>query len=233
MNLARMVGVKVTKRFGNVAALRGVSFQIERGRPCLLLGANGAGKSTLMNIGSTLSKESSGSLYFEDTEGKQVEHGLVRASIGVISHESMLYPDLTAAQNLQFFAQLYGVSFSAEEMLKEVGLEETAWKRPVKEFSRGMTQRVSIAKALLHNPQVLLFDEPFSGIDRGGAQLITDAIGKAKERGAIALVTSHEFDVLGDLFAQVLVLRRGKLVHEMTGSFSPSQLRQCYDEFAQ
>jgi heme exporter protein A len=144
-------------------------------------------------------------------------------------------------ENLAFYGRLYDVpnaSARATELLDEVGLDVDARLRPAGTYSRGMTQRLALARALLHDPQVLLLDEPFTGLDRKGAEALSRTLVGAKERGCLVLVVTHDLESIGDVTDHVVVLRRGKLVHEDSresrddsAGFSYQELKEIYHRF--
>lgn len=228
----------VSKRYGHHRALAPVALQLRAGSLCALLGPNGAGKSTLLGILSTLVSPSSGTVRF--TAGATVvPHGaMLRGQIGVLAHESFIYGDLTAVENLGFYAALYGVG-SAESravaLLDEVGLDERARHRAARTYSRGMLQRLALARALLPEPRVLLLDEPFTGLDRTGAAALARTLAKAKRDERVVLVVTHDLEALDGLCDHVVVLRRGKVVLDHralpTRAFSHDELKSYYHRF--
>jgi heme exporter protein A len=158
---------KLVKRFGLKTVLRGVDFHVERGEFVALLGPNGAGKTTFLRILSTLARPSLGEV---KVAGYRLPHeaAQVRARLGVVSHMPLLYGDLTAAENLEFYARMYGITNyqpRITEVLNLVGLESRRHDL-VRTFSRGMQQRLAIGRAVLHDPEVMLFDEPYTGLDQ-------------------------------------------------------------------
>lgn len=193
-------------------ALRGVSFDIAPGEVVALFGPNGAGKTTLLKILSGLSRPSAGTATML---GKSAREVAVRAEIGVLGHAGWLHDALTAAENLAFYGKLYGVAdldARVTAVLEEVGLAGRRDDR-VRTFSRGMRQRLSIARAVLHEPKVLLLDEPFSGLDRAASRSLAEFLTRiVAGKGRTILLVTHELDVGFDLASRVMVLAAGKLV---------------------
>ncbi len=190
--------------------LRGIDLEIGAGEFVALLGANGAGKSTLLKILSTLLPHTSGTL---ELFGMGVKHSSIaaRRRIGLIGHQSMLYHDLSALENLEFFARLYGLKNArqrAMELLEQLGLAARA-RDPVKAFSRGMAQRVAIARALLHDPDLLLADEPFAGLDAPAAALLEKTLSGLHASGKTIILANHDLRQSLALARRVVVLARG------------------------
>ena len=196
-----------------------LGFAIPRGRYIALLGANGAGKSTLMRILSMLTPPSGGELSLFGQPLRSTSAGM-RRRIGLISHQAMLYRDLSPRENLRLFGKLYGMRNAdqrATQLLQLVNLADRA-DDPVKNFSRGMTQRTAIARALMHDPDLILADEPFAGLDTPSThtvELLLDALNKS---GRTILLANHDIEQSLRLAQQVLVLRRGKLVLDCPSS---------------
>jgi heme exporter protein A len=139
----------------------------------------------------------------------------LRRHIGVIAHESLCYGDLTGRENLEFFARLYGVDAPVErarELADRVGLAAEAAARPARTYSRGMLQRLAVARALVHRPRLLFADEPFTGLDRAGVALLAALLAEERARGALVLVVSHDFEAVAPLCDRVVVLQRGRVV---------------------
>ena len=181
----------LTKTFGVTPVLREVNLRIEEGRCSLLVGGNGSGKSTLLRILAGLSQPTSGEvLVFGENGG---ERGDARRRIGMLSHESWLYPNLTARENLEFYGELYGLANRddlATKWIEAVGLSASKNER-VREFSRGMEQRLSIARTMMTEPDLLLLDEPFAALDPDGVAVVGDLIRAAVARGCSAIITAH------------------------------------------
>jgi heme exporter protein A len=222
----------VSKLFGRQRALGAIHLELARGRLCAVLGPNGAGKSTLIGILSTLVRPSGGEVLYQ--AGDKVLAGReVRGAIGMLAHESFLYGELTAVENLRFWGSLYDVadlSRRCAEALDEVGLEAEARLRPARTYSRGMVQRLALARALLPRPSVLLLDEPFTGLDKEGAASLARVLGEARADGRIVLVVTHDLDAIGGLVDHLVVLQRGKVVlDERAGApLSTADLKSRY-----
>ncbi|MDB4971470.1 MAG: heme exporter protein CcmA [Myxococcales bacterium] len=203
----------LTKVYGRQRALAGVDLTLRAGEATALLGPNGAGKSTLVGILSTLVSPTSGQVRYGDAD---VQDDALRGSIGVIAHESLCYGDLTGKENLEFFARLYGVDNArgaAAALLERVGLVDAA-SRPARTYSRGMMQRLAVARALVHQPRLLLADEPFTGLDRSGVVLLSELLAEERARGVIMVVVTHDFDAVASLIDRVVVLARGRVAHD-------------------
>lgn len=203
----------VGKSIDQRAILHGIELAIARGEFVALLGANGAGKSTLLKMLSTLTTPTSGTL---ELLGIATSHAAakVRAKIGLIGHQSMLYHDLSARENLEFFGKLYGVAAPrarARELLGTLGLAERAGD-PVKAFSRGMAQRVSIARALMHDPDLLLADEPFAGLDAPSTAMLERVLTALHASGKTIVLANHDIAQSLRLSQRAIVLRRGEKV---------------------
>ena len=203
----------LSKRFGHVRALRAVDFELAAGESLAVFGPNGAGKTTLLRVLAGLLKPDGGTVRFggELLVRGNAEH---RRRVGLISHHSLLYDGLTATENLVFYARLYSVPgprAAAARALAGVGLEERA-ADAVGTFSRGMIQRLAIARALLHDPEVMLLDEPFSGLDQAAAATLRQLLGRLRaERRTMVLVT-HNIDEGLELATHVAIQVSGRFV---------------------
>jgi heme exporter protein A len=203
----------LTRVYGRQRALAGVDVTLRAGEATALLGPNGAGKSTLVGILATLVTPSSGEVRYGELRAGEDE---LRGAIGVIAHESLCYGDLSGRENLDFFARLYGVRDArkrVEALLERVGLRDAA-DRPARTYSRGMMQRLTVARALVHRPELLLADEPFTGLDRAGVELLAALLEEERARGCILLVVTHDFDAVAQLIDRVVVLARGRVAHD-------------------
>lgn len=222
---------KLTKVFGDRKALDKVSIEVPEGAFLSIFGPNGAGKTTLVRTLATLSRATSGTALVAGFDAKK-EPDKVREHIGLISHNPMLYPDLTAMENLMFTAQLYGVVNAEDrvrELLRAVELDHRRFD-VVRTFSRGMTQRLSIARALMNDPDVVFLDEPYAGLDPHAVEIFDGLIEQLRD-GRTFVMVSHDLQKGFDVCTHALVLARGRVV-----SYAPKedidfeQFRQLYRE---
>ncbi len=200
----------VYKYFGDYPALRDVSFSLHGGECLALLGRNGAGKTTMLKILAGLSGAAQGEVkLFGDSPRKPA----ARRRIGLLGHGIGVYDELTAIENLTIFAQLYGVSKTvAREWLERTQLAHVA-DSPVREFSRGMRQRLAVARAFLHNPALLILDEPFTALDDRAIALLQGLLADAKAAGRTIIMSTHQLREAMELATHVALIERGKLVH--------------------
>ncbi len=222
---------KLTKVFGDRKSLDKVSIEVPEGAFLSIFGPNGAGKTTLVRTLATLSRATSGTALVAGFDAKE-EPDKVREHIGLISHNPMLYPDLTAMENLMFTAQLYGVVNAEDrvrELLRAVELDHRRFD-VVRTFSRGMTQRLSIARALMNDPDVVFLDEPYAGLDPHAVEIFDGLIEQLRD-GRTFIMVSHDLQKGFDVCTHALVLARGRVV-----SYAPKedidfeQFRQLYRE---
>jgi len=203
----------IKKSFGFIDAVRGISFDLKKGEFLTLLGPNGAGKTTLLNMLSSLTRPSSGTAI---VGGCDVLDGdpKMRRDIGVISHSSSLYGDLSAFENMLFYAKIYGLENPkdrAVEIISEVGLKARLHDR-VSTFSRGMLQRLSIARATIHNPSVLFLDEPYTGLDQHASSLFKDYLKSLHTQKRTVMLTTHDIQRGLEMCDWVAIQVRGKIV---------------------
>ena len=203
---------KLSKVFGNRRAVDNVSIAVPQGAFQSIFGPNGAGKTTLLRVLSTLSGATSGSATLMGADLKE-DPDKARDHIGLISHNSMLYPDLTAEQNLMIYARLYGVVDPEARVLELLEAVELKHRRldVVRTFSRGMTQRLSIARALIHDPDVVFLDEPYSGLDPHAVEIFDELIDQQRE-GRTFVMVSHDLQKGFAMCTHALVLAKGKVV---------------------
>ncbi|MFQ3648407.1 MAG: heme ABC exporter ATP-binding protein CcmA [Anaerolineae bacterium] len=202
----------VRKSYGFAPVLSDLTLAVARGEFVALLGSNGSGKTTLLRLIAGLARPSAGVIRVGGwLIPEEVEQ--VRPHIGMVSHKSLLYPTLTALENLAFFARLYGRPSSPTDLLpllERVGLKRRAHSL-VRTFSRGMLQRLSIARALLNDPSVLLFDEPYTGLDQEASATLDGLLRAAHDEGRTILMTTHHLERVPLLAQRVIVLHRGQI----------------------
>ncbi|MDX2170381.1 MAG: heme ABC exporter ATP-binding protein CcmA [Deltaproteobacteria bacterium] len=202
----------LTKRFGRAAALDDVSLRVEAGASALLLGPNGAGKTTLLRCAATLLRPQRGVVRIAGLDA--ATHGAaVRRRLAVLGHESFLYPDLTPLENLAFYARLYRLDRPEQralDLIEQLGLR--GWThRPVRTLSRGLVQRCALARVLLHAPDLLLLDEPFTGLDAEARALLSAVLRNAHARGTALLMSTHDLDLGLALCQRAVILAGGRL----------------------
>ncbi len=218
---------KLTKVFGDRKALDKVTFTLPEGAFLSIFGPNGAGKTTLLRTLSTLARSTSGTIRVMGADAKE-DPDKVREHIGLISHNSMLYPDLTAVENLMFVARLYGLANPEErvrELLRAVELDHRRFDM-VRTFSRGMTQRLSIARALINDPDVVFLDEPYAGLDPHAVEIFDTLLDSLRE-GRTFVMVSHDLQKGFEACTHALVLARGRVV-----AFAPKE-ELDFEEFKQ
>ncbi len=206
------------RHFGRRRALSKVSFSCRAGEVLGLLGPNGAGKSTLLAIASTLLRPSTGHLQYGAHEASRAGAPL-RQRLGWLGHDLQLYPELTARENLTFFARLQGVTAvdaRVARALTDARLESRA-DDLVSGFSRGMRQRLALERALLHDPRLLLLDEPFTGLDGPSTIALASRLTRLAGEGRLVMLATHEVDLADDVLTRALVLRDGRLVDDISG----------------
>ena len=214
---------KLVKRFGLKTVLRGVDFHVEPGEFVALLGPNGAGKTTFLRILASLSRPSLGHVSIAGHTLPQ-HSAAVRRTLGVVSHMPLLYVDLTADENLRFYGRMYDIpnlDARITEVLGLVGLESRR-RDLVRTYSRGMQQRLAIGRAVLHDPEVMLFDEPYTGLDQDASTMLDDVLRNVAARGRTVVMTSHDLARAEELASRFDVLSRGVIAascnHDALGS---------------
>ncbi|MCC7118590.1 MAG: heme ABC exporter ATP-binding protein CcmA [Anaerolineales bacterium] len=208
---------KLVKRFGLKTVLRGVDFKVQPGEFVALLGPNGAGKTTFLRILASLARPTLGEVTVAQYKLPE-EAPKVRAKLGVVSHLPLLYPDLTAEENLLFYARLYGLNEPQARItatLNMVGLENRR-RDLVGAFSRGMQQRLAIGRAILHDPEVILFDEPYTGLDQDASEMLDQTLRSVAATGKTVVMTSHDLARAESLATRFDVLSRGVIVASAT-----------------
>lgn len=204
---------RVTRLYGEHPALERVDLEIPDGQAVSLMGHNGAGKSTLLRLLAGLTRPSEGSVRFD---GKPPSDAFVRRGFGLLAHESYLYGALSARENLRLYGKLYelpDVERRIDELLAAVGLEWAA-ELPISSFSRGMEQRASLARVLLHDPKLFLLDEPFGGLDRAAEAFLAEKLRALSSQGKTIVLVTHDPQRALQLTERAVVLRRGRVVFD-------------------
>jgi len=212
---------KLVKRFGLKTVLRGLDFQVAQGEFVALLGPNGAGKTTFLRILASLSSPSLGEIRIAGY-ALPAQAAAVRRRLGVVSHLPLLYGDLTAEENLRFYARMYAIPRAAsriDEVFDMVGLSSRR-RDLVRTYSRGMQQRLAIGRAVLHDPEVMLFDEPHTGLDQDACAMLDKVLMEVAARGRTVVMTSHDLARVSTLASRFDVLSRGVI----TASVERSQI---------
>lgn len=226
--MGSLVAERLSKELGGRLVLRDVSLAMTGGRCLALLGANGSGKSTLLRVLSTLWRPTSGRVLWNDEDARKVGASF-RTSIGYVGHEPLVYGDWSGRANLEFLGRLYGVEnlhARIDELLDEVRLSRFA-RDPVYVYSRGMVQRLALARAFLHRPDILLLDEPFSGLDTALQRHMVDRLQQERAAGRTIVLVTHALELGHELATDIAFLRRGEA--EMAGAPSLEALRADYD----
>jgi len=223
----------LTKSFGERLALRGIDLQIGRGEHVVIFGPNGAGKTTLLKILATLLRPSSGHVWLDGINIRD-KPAQIRRQISLVSHQTFLYDDLTVYENLKFYARMYDVP-SLEQKISEViswvHLESRQHER-VSTLSHGLQQRVSIARAVLHNPSILLLDEPEVGLDPHASTVIRDLLGSLNTGSRTVLMTTHNLERGLDVGDRVIILDRGKVVYQaLRHELGKANFQQIYEQY--
>jgi len=226
---------KLVKRFGLKTVLRGLDFQVQPGEFVALLGPNGAGKTTFLRILASLSRPTLGEVKIG---GYRLpgQASAVRRRLGVVSHLPLLYGDLTAEENLRFFGRMYGVTALDQRVSEVLDLVGLAARRRdlVRTFSRGMQQRLAIGRAVLHDPEVMLFDEPHTGLDQDASGMLDRVLRDVAAMGRTVVMTSHDLARSGDLASRFDVLSRGMITASVQRSeIDPDQLLAFYRQALQ
>ena len=224
----------VKKSFGLKPVLRGIDLTLDAGERVAVLGANGAGKTTLLRILAGLTRPSSGSVTLDGLDLLRQTREIQRR-VGFVAHQPYLYDELTALENLLFFARMYAVEEPRQRalaLLQRVGLDKKARER-AGSLSRGQAQRLALARALLHSPRLLLLDEPESGLDQQGLELLTELLQEHHAHGGSMLFTTHDLEAALARSERVVMLSSGRLVYkEETSGMRSESIRQAYLEVA-
>jgi ABC-type multidrug transport system ATPase subunit len=224
----------LSKRFGERSALRAVDLEVRGGEAVALYGPNGSGKTTLIRILTSALRPSSGSFRIAGLDPRKDDLE-ARRKVGALFHQTFLYDELTAEENLLFFARLHGVRDErgrARSLLETVGLADRA-ADPVGGFSRGMQQRLSLARCLIHDPEIVFLDEPFTGLDPQSAATFVEVLGELRARGRTLLHVSHDLARGLRLSDRFVILNRGRIVEQgASGALEPERFERLYLERA-
>jgi heme exporter protein A len=219
--------VGLAKRYGHTWALRGIDLTVAAGEAVALLGPNGSGKSTLLRILATAARPTSGRVQICGVASG--DDDLVRHHVGLLSDRPPLYNELTALENLKFAAAMYGLRASEDDLrgaLTEVGLARAATAR-VGTFSQGMAQRLSVARAALQNPDLVLLDEPYNALDAEGLRLVDQLLARVREAGKTSILATHHIAKALALCGRVIALRGGRVTFDgPTARFAASPLAE-------
>jgi heme exporter protein A len=224
----------LVKHYDILPVLRKLNLTIQRGEFVALLGPNGSGKSTLLRLLCALTRPTSGEIRIGGWVLPK-EASAVRSQIGLVSHKPLFYENLTATENLTFFGRLYNVpatelSDRIRQLLADVGLGKRA-NDLARTFSRGMQQRLSIARALLHNPDVLLFDEPYTGLDQSAGGILDSLLQKAHADGHTIIMTTHQLERAETIVSRAVILKKGQVGYdEPVNPTNPPNLVKIYTE---
>jgi heme exporter protein A len=220
----------IRKTFGHFTALAGITLSVQRGEFLALFGRNGAGKTTFLKIAATLVRHTHGRLRIEGVDVRE-EPEQARRHIGFLSHNTYLYRDLNPVENLRFFARLYGLKDPEpriEYLLDRVGLKRRA-SDPVRSFSRGLHQRVGIARVMLHDPSLILLDEPYTGLDANAVDVLNQMLDEASAAGKTIILTTHDLDQGLRGATRAVIVDRGKVVFD--GGGQDPAAREAYGSY--
>jgi heme exporter protein A len=222
--------VNLRKTFGHFTALSGISLTIQRGEFLALFGRNGAGKTTFLKIVATLMRATQGNLRIGGVDTKD-EPEVARRQIGFLSHNTYLYRDLNPLENLRFFARMYGMPDDAPriaELLERVGLKRRI-NDPVRSFSRGLNQRLGIARVMLHDPSLILLDEPYTGLDANAVEMLNAMLDQGIARGKTIILTTHDMEQGLRAATRAVIVDKGKVVFD--GAPQTSEVRDAYGRY--
>ncbi|MCJ7808265.1 MAG: heme ABC exporter ATP-binding protein CcmA, partial [Dehalococcoidia bacterium] len=220
---------RLIKSYGEHHALRGIDLSVKWGDILAIFGPNGAGKTTLLKVLATLVKPSSGDVSVAGFNLKQ-DAIMIRRRIGVVTHQTLLYDDLSAYENLRFYGKMYDVSNLRDrinQLVAQVGLESRIHD-PVRTLSRGMQQRLAIARALIHDPPVLLLDEPGTGLDQHASAMFANILNSTVNKQRAVLITSHSLEQGAALSNRIAIMADGKIAYEGSKQLDISNLREVY-----
>ena len=222
----------LTKSFGSHLALRGIDLEVKQGESVVIFGPNGAGKTTLIKVLATIMNPSSGKILVGGLSLKNNAEE-IRRRIGVVTHQTFLYDNLTAYENLEFYSRMYDVPAYKERIHEVIALVGMTVRRHdrVGTLSRGMQQRISIARSLLHKPSIMLLDEPETGLDQQAISMLWEALQAGGEGKRTTVLTTHNLERGLELGDRLLILAGGKIVYEALRQDSDlASLKQAYQD---
>ncbi len=223
---------RLVKSYGEHNALRGTDLRVKWGESLAIFGPNGAGKTTLINVLATLIRPTSGDAWIGGFNLKE-DADMVRRQIGVVTHETLLYNDLSAYENLRFYGKMYDIPNLTErihQLLAQVGLTSRLHDR-VRAFSRGMQQRLAIARALIHDPPILLLDEPGTGLDQQASSMLGDILSSMADRQRTVVMTTHSLEYGLALSSRVAILTEGRIAYDESRPLDIDSLREVYYQY--
>lgn len=225
---------KLSKQFGRNYALKEINLELKSGELLAIFGRNGAGKTTFLKILSTLLKQTEGEIFLNKTLLSDFPQTEIKRKIGLISHNLFLYSGLSALENLTFFAKLYDLenpNVKINEVLEKVGLIHRK-NELVRNYSRGMQQRLGIARAFLHNPEILLLDEPYTGLDQNGTEILNNLLKTFNSQEKITILVTHNIEQGLTLSDKVTIFENGKVAFiEQSKNLNLEEMRKVYKEF--
>jgi heme exporter protein A len=220
----------IRKTFGHFTALGGLTLAVQRGEFVALFGRNGAGKTTFLKVAATLVRATHGRLAIQGIDIRE-QPEKARRHIGFLSHNTYLYKELTPVENLRFFGRLYGIpdlDDRIHSLLERVGLQRRKVD-PVRSFSRGLHQRLGLARVMLHDPSVILLDEPYTGLDANAVDMLNQILDDAAAAGKTVILTTHDFDQGRRAATRAVIIDRGKVVFD--GSAQDTAARDAYNQY--
>jgi len=223
----------ITKSFGYFHALKNIDLDIKKGSFLVIFGPNGAGKTTLLNILSTMARPSRGLIKIDGADTKESPE-IIRRQIGVISHQTFLYDDLTAYENLYFYGKLYNVDKLESRISRTLGEVELGHRKNdrVRTFSRGMKQRLAIARSTLHDPAILLMDEPYTGLDQRAADLLKQQLEKLSNGDRTIIMATHDITRGLETCDSVAILADGEIrFMELKKNIDVSEFKLIYEKY--
>jgi len=221
---------QIEKTYGNFRVLKDISMQVRTGAFLTLFGPNGAGKTTLLKVVATLAQPASGTIRvcgFDVQEHPEE----ARQRLGFLSHTTYLYKDLSPTQNLKFFAKIYSVDDSdsrIDDLLKRLGLEQRK-NDPVRSFSRGLQQRLGLARVILHSPEILILDEPYTGLDANAVRILNGILDEVIAEGRTVIMTTHDIELGLRCATDVEIIDRGRIVH--SSKADDEAAREAYNRY--